>query len=57
MGKGWKAPALLVLKTVVDPSISTLGTAMFLLVQSLAYSAASSEMGSILEIYDIKVGS
>ena len=30
--KGWTAPAILVLKTVVDPSISGLGVAMFLLI-------------------------
>ena len=47
IAKGWTAPAVLILKTVVDPSISSLAIAMFLLVTNVVNSAASLVMGYV----------
>ena len=55
--KGWTAPAILVLKTVVDPSISNLGVAIFLLMSNLSYTVANKVMGNILHSNNIKPSS
>lgn len=47
IAKGWTAPAILILKTVVDPSISSVAISMFFLFLNLVNSISSAAMGII----------
>jgi len=51
--KGWTAPAILILKTVVDPSISNISVAMFLFFQNLVYTFSSATMGILSRDLDV----
>jgi sugar phosphate permease len=51
--KGWTAPAILILKTVVDPSIASLSVSMFLLTANLNAMISARTMGYIVETYNI----
>ena len=45
IAKGWTAPALLMLKTVVDPRASSMSIGIFLFVVNIDYSVALGTMG------------
>ena len=51
--KGWTAPAILILKTVVDPAVSNLSVAMFLFFQTIVYSGSASAMGYISTKFEV----
>ena len=51
--KGWTAPAILMIKTVSDPSVESIAVAMFLLFQNLVYSISAKLMGNISRGLDI----
>lgn len=53
-GKGWTAPTILMLKTVVDPKISSLSVALFLFLTNIVNTIASSLMGNLTDTYDIQ---
>ena len=51
--KGWTAPAILILKTVVHPSISNISVAMFMFFQNLVYSFSAAAMGGLSTYYQV----
>ena len=53
MAKGWTAPALLMLKTVVDPEVSNLSIGIFLFTVNVDYTVALYVMGKLSEKYDL----
>ena len=60
IAKGWTAPALLMLKTVVDPRVSSLSIGIFLFTVNIDYSVALFAIGrisSVLGIYNKAPGS
>ena len=52
LAKGWTSPAILILKTVVDPSVSSLSVAMFLLLTNIVNTIASNVMGVLTKGID-----
>ena len=60
IAKGWTAPALLMLKSVVDPRVSSLSIGIFLFTVNIDYSVALFAIGrisSVLGIYNKAPGS
>jgi hypothetical protein len=51
--KGWTAPAILILKTVVDPSIASLAVAMFLFMANVVNSIAAAILGKLTDSYHL----
>ena len=51
--KGWTAPAILILKTVVDQSVQQLSVAMFLLTTNLVNTIAAYTMGYLATKYNL----
>ena len=51
--KGWTSPAILILKTVVDPTISSLSVAMFLFQTNVVNSIAAAILGSLTSYLNV----
>ena len=53
IAKGWTSSAILILKTVVDPSISYMGISMFILLTCINGMIAQNVLAFIMHTYDI----
>lgn len=51
--KGWTSAAILILKTVVDPSIAPLSVSMFMLTASLVSTLSSHTMGEMTSFFHL----
>lgn len=51
--KGWTSAAILILKTVVDPSIASLSVSMFMFTATITTTISSISLGHIFESNDI----
>ena len=54
--RGYVAACILALKTVVDPSITSLAVSMFFVVQALSNTTSNFLLGSIINSNDYEVG-
>jgi hypothetical protein len=54
LAKGWTSPAILMLKTVVDPTISSLSVSLFLFMTNVAYSLFGATFPAVAAAFHIQ---